>query len=782
MTRLTFRLPLLMLAVVLLAAAPARSDATPELDPFLTRLLHGWGVRLAESGSRLPIDAAELRMYSRRLAIDAESSPPRVRVWMRLSPAARDAADKIPGVALQARIGALTSAIVELPRLADLAALPGLVWMKVPPRPRPELDVSVPASGGDVVASTYDLKGRGITIGLVDSGLDFTHDDFRNNSGTTRISFLWDQTVDCGNPPAPFTYGCLYTRSEINDTLDGMGSVSFPNSDGHGSHVAGVAASNGKGTGNGQPANTYVGMAELSPIIAVKVFPEPGDDCPLCDVGDALCFIDEKSDLSSRPWIANLSLGFDRGGHDGSDAIEQVIDTLTGPGIPGKAVVKSAGNNGGLGIHISGTVGNGISNDHTFELPFYVPAPGTFDDLQVWQMWYDGDDDMTVRITTPNGSFLQSSTDDCACFNPTTQQVGGACAVDADCDTGAGFICNGFFGFATGFEGVLIIDKTCAPTANGSRWFELEVDDQLGQAPFPGTWTFRVTGNTIIAGGDYDAWIWFSQFSDTAFPVDWDAPDFTNLLTLPGTAQHVTTVGSYTTKVAWTNVDGFNLQLNPLPTVGERSDFSSPGPTRDGRVKPEITAPGQLIGSVLAADAAPTADPNFVLQDGVHSLLQGTSFAAPHVVGFYAQALELDPTLDATQLRTLVTGGALTDGFTGAVPNDDWGHGKLDADAALNNLIKPIPDLVAVNASNFSFSGIPQADTYDVFRVDLSLLDGSSYGFCLAPGQGSPAFSDGDTPAVGDGFGYTVAGVQDGVNGLIGFQSDGSLRPRPPCP
>jgi len=209
--------------------------------------------------------------------------------------------------------------------------------------------------------------------------------------------------------------------------------------------------------------------------------------------------------------------------------------------------------------------------------------------------------------------------------------------------------------------------------------------------------------------------------------------------------------------------------------VGALSFFSAPGPTRDGRTKPEVTAPGQVIVSSLANAASPSASE--IVEDGKHWVLLGTSFSAPHVTGLYAQMLGLNPDLDAGQLRSMVTETARADGFTGALPNDDWGAGKLDAKAALDMVVKPVTDLHWTSTTNYMWGAIPAlATTYNVYRARVSELDGTFYGNCRASGLTTPSVSEALAPPSGDAFFYLITGVKDGIEGLRGFRSDGTPR------
>jgi subtilisin family serine protease len=124
------------------------------------------------------------------------------------------------------------------------------------------------------------------------------------------------------------------------------------------------------------------------------------------------------------------------------------------------------------------------------------------------------------------------------------------------------------------------------------------------------------------------------------------------------------------------------------------SDFSSTGKTRDGRVKPEITAPGERVLGAVSKDAFPGIAPNSIYRfhpfpeatglltdastNHAFGLLQGTSFSAPVVTGLAARILSTNPTLDAIQVRNVLVNSATTDTFTGAVPNEVWGYGKVD--------------------------------------------------------------------------------------------------------
>src|SRR5439155_18108334 len=127
----------------------------------------------------------------------------------------------------------------------------------------PELNVSRPTTGVQYLHGSgpafAGLNGQGVLVGIVDSGLDYNHGDFRDAGGSTRILNIWDQVVSGTGPPGyPYGKDCSQEEIEAGTCLYGADSLE------HGSHVAGIAGGDGSQTGNGVPAFTYAGMAPLA--------------------------------------------------------------------------------------------------------------------------------------------------------------------------------------------------------------------------------------------------------------------------------------------------------------------------------------------------------------------------------------------------------------------------------------------------------------------------------------------------------------------------------------
>jgi subtilisin family serine protease len=241
----------------------------------------------------------------------------------------------------------------------------------------------------------------------------------------------------------------------------------------------------------------------------------------------------------------------------------------------------------------------------------------------------------------------------------------------------------------------------------------------------------------------------------------------------------------------WTNANDPPTTTGPCcgtTDPGTRSFFSSIGPTRDGRTKPEISAPGEWVGSSLSADrSAPGLD--WLERDGEHWNARGTSMAAPHVAGVVALLLGINPELDGAALKSAVERSALTDSFTGTVPNNEWGHGKLRALEAVYEGSAIVTDLGVPPEGGFTGTSSPLMLSYNVYRGDLASLSESYYGDCLHSGLLSPDFTDGDPSPAGAGYFYLVTGVYsdpvtaEEIEGSMGTDGEGRTRPNnSPCP
>jgi len=376
-------------------------------------------------------------------------------------------------------------------------------------------------------------------------------------------------------------------------------------------------------------AGGFVGVAPEAWIVMVKT------TYFTSDILAGIDYIFDLADSLGLPAVVNLSLGGHEGPHDGTSLFEQGMDELVSGS--GRVIVVSAGNEGDEPIHTSDTL---LGDSSTFRID-----PNGWD-AEI-DIWYPGSSQFTISVSPPSGAPI---------------------VVTQGTDSGL---------VMTAFGSVRVDNAASGVNANNGDY---EAYIRFSGLSDSDSWQITVT-DTGGTGGKYDAWI----VSGSAEIANGDS---SSTIDEPGNARDVITVGSFNTKAVWDSLSGEQdfLSSSPLSVL---SSFSSQGPTRDGRTKPEICAPGAWICAALSDDALWQG--YLVNPDGVHTMELGTSMAAPHVSGAAALLLSINPQLTADDIRTLLTDSAVRDGFTGSVPNVRWGWGKLNVAVAVANVDSPEP-------------------------------------------------------------------------------------------
>jgi subtilisin family serine protease len=635
-----------------------------KLDPLLWRALAAEtaAARTGETGQgAAPVLAARAGgapWLAAAAGVSATEAGPALDLLVRLdttdSASARGvlaAHDISPGTVLGP---VATASRVPLAKIAALAQDPAVAYLQPARRYHVMNDVSVPETGAPTVWTKHGATGQGVIVGIIDTGIDPDHPDFQHPNGSTRIL----QLLDLAQPGTGPLGGTLFSATQIDQGIQTWDHV------GHGTHVAGTAA------GGGQANAAFSGVAPAADLLIVNASRAGDGSFSSVDIVNSLAWVDSRAAAFGQPYVANLSLGGHAGAHDGTALEEVAIDNLVGEGKAGKAVVIAAGNDrAGEPRHARATVNSG-GLTLNLVIPDYQAAPGPFNDYALVSIWYEASSDFRVTLTSPFGLV----------FGPfSSNQWNGESGEDTN---------DGLVGIANALGGV--------NPENGDREVQIILVDG-SNPPAPGTWRIRLDGDT----GPFDAYVAQStlgaQFTNYAAAGGFVAE--------PGTARNALTVGAYLTKLVWTDLDGFphDLRLLGFPgaEAGQLATFSNIGPTRDGRLKPEIAAPGQEIGSAYTPDAAPTGAvsayrtpfaqyPNFfLLSGGDYAIQQGTSQATPHVAGAIALLLEQHPNWDQLDLRRALTSSARADSYTGPVPNDSFGFGKLDVLAAVEGAKTP---------------------------------------------------------------------------------------------
>ena len=231
----------------------------------------------------------------------------------------------------------------------------------------------------------YGLTGRGVLIGIADSGIDLSHPDFRNPDGTTRILRLWDQT-EPGNAPLPYGFGAEYTAEQIN-----TGDVPERDAGGHGTAVAGIAAGNGAASGG-----IYAGVAPESDLLIVKMgIPQSASLPRTSQLMMAVDYMLRQALALKRPLAVNLSFGNNYGAHNGTAMTELYLDAVAGFGK--LTVVTGAGNEAAAAVHSSLRLD--LAGTQTIEF-----AISDFQTAMNLQLWYSAADRFLVQLTDPSGT------------------------------------------------------------------------------------------------------------------------------------------------------------------------------------------------------------------------------------------------------------------------------------------------------------------------------------------------------------------------------------------
>jgi len=245
---------------------------------------------------------------------------------------------------------------VEEERASQLLSAEDILWTEVPTRVYTEV-----ANGKRTSCITTfqarrpTLTGAGVLVAVIDSGIDYTHPDFRNEDGTTRIAALWDQTAQ-GNGGAPVGYldGVLYTKEQIDralageETPEGRSLVPEQDLSGHGTHVAGIAAGNGRASGG-----RYRGVAYESTLLVVKLGGTQADPFPqTTNLMTAVDFCVRYAAEAGLPLSLNLSFGNSEGGHDGRSLLETYLNDVS---LYGKTCICiGSGNDANERRHVGG--------------------------------------------------------------------------------------------------------------------------------------------------------------------------------------------------------------------------------------------------------------------------------------------------------------------------------------------------------------------------------------------------------------------------------------------
>ena len=241
------------------------------------------------------------------------------------------------------------------------------------------------------------LTGKGVLVGIVDAGVNFFHPDFRNEDGSSRILYLWDQSIP-GNPPKGYTKGTEYTKEEIDKALalgetEGRRLVPSRDVSGHGTAVLGIAAGNGTVS-----EGVNRGVAYESEILVVKMGNAGTNSFPrTTELMEGIDYLVRQATAMGKPIAINISFGNNYGSHQGDSLLETYISNVANVGR--SVICVGSGNNGNDRIHTAGRLQQGQSEIVEMSIGAYE----TTLNLQLWKAYAD---EIEIFLETPSGENL----------------------------------------------------------------------------------------------------------------------------------------------------------------------------------------------------------------------------------------------------------------------------------------------------------------------------------------------------------------------------------------
>lgn len=423
--------------------------------------------------------------------------------------------------------------------IEKLASLEEVIYIEKPKRLFFEVADGRRVSCIDAVQTPrFRLTGKGVLIGVIDSGIEYANADFRQEDGATRIRFLWDQTVE-GTPPEGYRIGSEFSAEQINEALQQpnrtmrLQKVPSVDSSGHGTAVAGVAAGNGRNSGG-----RYRGTAPDAELIIVKLGNPGGVGFPrTAELMQAVDYIVQKAEMLQMPVSVNISFGNTYGAHNGTSLPERFLDAAAQIGRT--LISVGTGNEGAEAGHTSGFVREGEETS----VPLGVQERQGAFSLQIWT---DYTDVIGVTIKTPSGERV----------GPIREVMGAQ-------------------RFLTGKTEILLYYGEPSPYSGLNEIFLefLPVDDYVNS----GEWNIILVPEQIVTGR-FEMWLPASYTLNEGTAFFYPTEELT--LTIPSTASRVLTVAAY---------DADTMSY---------ADFSGRGRKSQNNQKPDLAAPGVNVVSV----------------------------------------------------------------------------------------------------------------------------------------------------------------------------------------
>lgn len=472
---------------------------------------------------------------------------------------------------------------------------------------------------------TLGLKGEGTLIGIIDTGIDYTHRAFRDNVGRTRILKIWDQGDDSGNMPEKFGYGSEYTESDINRALESeepLDVVPVTDEIGHGTFIAGVAG------GSENIDENFVGVVPKCNFVVVKLKPAKRylreyymlpEDVPAYQENDimlAIGYLRQQAKEFGMPLSIILGIGSNRGNHSGRGPLSSTIDDFTKK--PESAISIAAGNEGDKRHHYQGVI---VSEEEYDTMEIRV---GENEKGFLVEIWGNNHEILSIGIETPAGEIIPRI----------PARLGEKERIYTVFDSS-----------------IIDVEYALVEQLSGEQVIIIRFI-----TPSAGVWKINVYGANIIEG-KYNAWLPIAGFiSDDVYFLE---PEPDNTITTPGDNERAMTVSSYSAdSEAFDPACSRGFLINDV-------------------VKPDFASPGVSI-------MGPGSDNRYVRRTGSSIAAAITAGAAAQILEWGIVNKKLDILGNQIIKSYLIRGARRQEGMV--YPSKEWGYGKLDVYNAFNLL------------------------------------------------------------------------------------------------
>lgn len=499
------------------------------------------------------------------------------------------------------------------------------------------LDTTALESSGILEAIDHPVlqaNGRGVIIGIIDTGIDYTNPLFRRADGSSRILSLWDQTIPSETPLEPISgfqpiYGSIFNQNDLNLALrqeDPLLMIPSRDTNGHGTFLAGVAAGN-----RIEQPTIFSGASPEADLAIVKLKPAKqylrdffliAPDTPAFQENDIMAGISFLLGIATRylrPLVILIGLGTSQGSHDGSSPLGFQLQALRGTN--GLSIVTGAGNETGYSHHFSGR----ISKEQPYldaELRVGTATPGF-----CLEFWAAGPELYTVGFLSPSGEQIA----------PLPLTVSNDIQIPFRLE-----------------NTTITLSYQLYEAGSGNQLIFMRF-----QTPAPGIWRIRIQPTSEV-NGTFHMWLPIHDFLPDDIMFLRADPDTT--ITDPGNVPMILTASAYDHKTGGIYI------------------HSSRGFTSNGQIKPELAAPGVDIQGPANRNSAGSSIGNakiaFTRQSGTSAAAALTAGAAANLLTWAIIDKNNEVTNSAAVKSLLIRGADRNPELE--YPNRQWGYGSLN--------------------------------------------------------------------------------------------------------